>query len=107
MAPPLTSSHMVSAHEFVDEDEGDGYRCHPTDEEEEGGEKPAGVTDGVVVRQFVDDEALGQPPADEKAEDDAAEGHNPQRSNVVEGIEEAATEEGTKVLQHAEGQRTE
>ena len=60
----------------------------------------------MVIGEFLDDERLGQPPADEDAEDDAAEGHDPQGGDVVEGVEEATTEEGTEVCKGAEAERT-
>ena len=94
-------------HELIDEDEGDGEGGDPADEEEEGGEKPAGIADSMVIGELVDDEALGQAPADEEAENDAAEGHNPQSGDIVESIEEAAPEEGAEVAQKSEGQRAE
>ena len=82
--------------EFVEEDKGYGNRRHPTNQEEKGHEEPARVADGVMIRKFIDDKTFGQSPTHEQAEDDAAEGHDPQSGHIVESVEEAAPEEGAE-----------
>ena len=96
-----------SVQELVEEDEGDGDGCEPADDEEEAVEKPGGQAQGVVVRQFLDDQGLGQTPADKEAKDDAAEGHNPLGGEGIEGVEEAKAEEGTEIRKGAEAEATE
>ena len=68
-------------------------------------EEPVGITQRVVIGQFLDDERLGQTPPDEDAEDNAAERHNPQGGDIVERIEEATAEEGAEVRQGTEAER--
>ena len=82
--------------EFVEEDKGYGNRRHPTNQEEKGYEEPAWVADGVVIREFIDDKTFGQSPTDEQTQHNAAEGHNPQSSHIVESVEEAASKEGAE-----------
>ena len=82
--------------EFVEEDKGYGNRRHPTNQEEKGHEEPARVADGVVIREFIDDKTFGQSPTHEQTQHNAAEGHNPKSSHIVESVEEAAPEEGAE-----------
>ena len=95
---------VASAEQLVEEDEGDGEGGEPTDEEKESMEEEGRVAEGVVVGELLDHQRLRQTPADKKAEDDAAEGHDPLGGEVVEGIEEVATIERLEVCEKSKGQ---
>ena len=86
-------SFLILTDKSGNKDRDDGERADESDEEPEHSEKFCIAAEGVSVGKFIIDVGLLESPAGKEDSQEASEGHQDIRSEVVEEIEYRAAEE--------------